>query len=97
MHAKMHKHKAEMLSSLQWPEAAIESCDKTLYRKFAATKTGACLHVCVSWVYECLVQTLNRIPSCAYTEPCSKINTLLHFKHTAEIRSKMDSGPLTVY
>lgn len=44
----------DVLASLQWPEAAIEVCNKTLYRNIAAAKTGASLRVCPSRVHECL-------------------------------------------
>lgn len=44
----------DVLASLQWPEAAIEVRNKTLYRKIGAAKTGASLRVCVSQVNECL-------------------------------------------
>lgn len=95
----MHKHKAVVPLSLQWPRAAIETRNKTLYGETAETKTGGCLHIAcvcvrvsVSGLYDCLVQTLGGITSCAYTAPCSKINTLLHFINTVSIQNEVGCG-----
>lgn len=84
MHTKMHKHKVDTPASLQWLEVAIKPCCKTLYRKITAARQ---VHVCVCAIVcpgciTVMVQTLNSIPSCAYTEPRVKINTVLHFIYT---------------